>query len=102
MQKGTPLPEMGGGVVRTSVHRSRSLGICGSGVLGPYTGQFRGQIGVLVDAFFAAARYNPSGRPEEARMYLGYIGLGLVAVLLVVAAVTMLPDLVRYIKISRM
>ncbi len=35
-------------------------------------------------------------------MYLGYIAIGLVAVLLVVAAVTMLPDLVRYIKISRM
>lgn len=102
MQKGTPFPEMGGGIVRTSVHWSRSLGICGSRVLGLYKGQFRGQIGVLVDAFFAAARYNRSERSEEARMYLGYIAIGLVAVLLVVAAVTMLPDLVRYIKISRM
>ena len=33
---------------------------------------------------------------------LGYIGLGLVGVLVVVVAISMLPDLVRYIKISRM
>ncbi len=35
-------------------------------------------------------------------MSLGYIGLGLVAVLVVIAVITMLPDLVRYVKISRM
>jgi hypothetical protein len=33
---------------------------------------------------------------------LGYIGLGLVGALVVVVAISMLPDLVRYIKISRM
>jgi hypothetical protein len=33
---------------------------------------------------------------------LGYIGLGLVGVLVVVVAISMFSDLVRYIKISRM
>ena len=39
---------------------------------------------------------------KELRMHLGYIGLGLLGVLVVVVAISMLPDLVRYIKISRM
>jgi hypothetical protein len=37
-------------------------------------------------------------------MHFGYfvIGLGLVAVLVIITSIAMFPDIVRYIKISRM
>jgi hypothetical protein len=47
------------------------------------------------------ARYDGRER-EETHMHIEYVGLGLVGVLVVVVAISMLPDLVRYIKITRM
>jgi len=50
---------------------------------------------------FLTARYDVCER-EKPHMHLESIGLGPVGVLVVVVAISMLPDLVRYTKISRM